>query len=81
MDIYISSISPELVIYLIKEVDETVSNNKTFQQELKELTDILKAETETATDSITVTSIKTPLNIASITSQNKRESVYNKLSK
>ena len=30
MDIYSSSTSPELVIYLIKEVDETVSNNKTF---------------------------------------------------
>ena len=30
IDIYSSFISLKLVIYLIKEVDETVSNNKTF---------------------------------------------------
>ena len=30
INIYSSSISPELVIYLIKEVDKTVNNNKTF---------------------------------------------------
>ena len=30
IDIYSSSISPELVIYLIKEVNKTVSDNKTF---------------------------------------------------
>ena len=42
--------------------------------------DILKAETETAIDSIIVASIKTLLDIASITLQDKRESIYNKLS-
>ena len=30
INIYSSSISPELVIHLIKKVDETVSDNKTF---------------------------------------------------
>ena len=30
IDIYSSSISLELVIHLIKEVDKTVNNNKTF---------------------------------------------------
>ena len=30
IDIYSNSISLELVIYLIKEVDEIASNNKTF---------------------------------------------------
>ena len=30
INIYSSSASLELVIYLIKEVDETVSDNKTF---------------------------------------------------
>ena len=42
--------------------------------------DILKIETETAIDSIIVAGIKTPLNIASIASQDKRENIYNKLS-
>ena len=52
----------------IKESDKVVSNNMTFQQELKELIDTLKAETKTATDSIIVASIKTLLNTASIAS-------------
>ena len=78
---YGNSVSPEPVIYLIEEVDETVSDNKIFQWELKELADTLKAETETAIDSITVASIKTPLDIASITLWDERESVYNKLNK
>ena len=43
--------------------------------------DTLKVETETAIDSITVAGIETLLNIASITLQDKRESVYSKLSK
>ena len=30
IDMYSSSISPKPVIYLIKEVDKTVSNNKIF---------------------------------------------------
>ena len=67
MDIYSNFISLELVIYLIKEVNETVSNNKTFYQELKKLADILKAETEIAINSITVAGIKTLLNTAFIT--------------
>ena len=54
-------------MHSIKEVNKTVNDNKTFQQELKELTDILKAETETAINSITVAGIKTLLNTASIT--------------
>ena len=63
---YSNSINLELVIYLIKEVDKTASDNKTFQQELKKFADILEAETETATDSITVVSIETLLDTASI---------------
>ena len=43
--------------------------------------DISEAETKTAIDNITVASIKTPLNTASIALQDKRESVYNKLNK
>ena len=43
--------------------------------------DISEIETKTATDSITVINIKTPLDIASITSRDKRESVYNELSR
>ena len=66
MDIYDSFTSLKLVIYLIKEVNKTVSDNKTFQWELKEFIDILKAETEIAINSITVAGIETPLNIASI---------------
>ena len=65
---YGSSISLKLVIYLIKEVNKTVNDNKIFQWELKELTDILEVETETATDSIIVAGIKTLLDIASIAS-------------
>ena len=42
---------------------------------------MLKVKTEIAIDSITVTGIKTLLDIASITLQDKRESVYNKLNK
>ena len=43
--------------------------------------DILEAETETAIDSITVAGIKILLNTASIALQNKKESIYSKLSK
>ena len=43
--------------------------------------DILKAKTEIAIDSITVAGIKTPLNIASIALQNKKESIYSKPNK
>ena len=64
---YGNSTSLKPVIYLIKEVNETVSDNKTFQQELKELADILKVEIKTAIDSITVTDIKTLLDTTSIT--------------
>ena len=42
--------------------------------------DILEVETKTATDSVTVAGIKTLLDTASITSWDKRESIYNKLS-
>ena len=42
---------------------------------------ILEAETKTVINSIIVIGIKTPLNIASIALQDKRESVYNKLNK
>ena len=67
INIYGSFTSLKLVIYLIKEVDKTVNNNKTFQKELKELADILKVETKIVINSITVANIKTLLNIASIT--------------
>ena len=64
---YGSFIDPGLVIHLIKEVNETVSDNKTFLQEIKELVYTLEAETETVIDSIIVVGIKTPLDMASIT--------------
>ena len=67
INIYGSSISLKLVIYLIKEVNKTVSDNKIFQWELEELVDTLKTETETVIDSITVAGIKTLLDTASIT--------------
>ena len=63
---YGSPIGPEPVIYLIKESNKIVNNNKIFQWELKELIDILKAETKTVINSITVAGIKTPLDTASI---------------
>ena len=66
MDIYSSSTSLKLVIYLIKEVNKTINNNKTFLQELKEFIDILEAETKIAIDSIIVVDIKTLLNTAFI---------------
>ena len=53
-------------MHSIKAVNKIISDNKTFQQELKEIIDILKAETKTAIDSITVIDIKTPLDTASI---------------
>ena len=80
MDIYGNSTSLKLVIYLIKKVNEIVSDNKIFQWELKELTDILEVETETVIDSITVAGIETLLDMASITLQDERESIYSKLS-
>ena len=43
--------------------------------------DILKAKTKTVIDSMIIAGIETPLNTASITLQDKRESVYSKLSK
>ena len=43
--------------------------------------DILKAETETVINSITVVGIKTPLDMAFIALQDKRESIYSKPSK
>ena len=43
--------------------------------------DILEVKTKIIINSITVAGIKTLLNIASIVLQNKRESVYNELSK
>ena len=64
---YSNSVSLKPVIYLIKEVDETASDNKTFQQELKKLADILEAETKIVIDSMTVAGIETLLNTASIT--------------
>ena len=64
---YGNSVSLEPVMHSIKEVDKTVSDDKTFQQKLKKLADILKVETKTATDSTIVVSIETPLNTASIT--------------
>ena len=54
-------------MHLIKEVNKTVNNNKTFQQKLKELVDILETETKTAIDSITVVGIETLLDTVSIT--------------
>ena len=67
IDIYSSFASLKPVIYLIKEGDKVASNNETFQWGLKELVNILKAETEILINSITVVGIKTLLNTASIT--------------
>ena len=66
MDIYSNTISPEPVMYLIKEVDETANNKKIFYQEIEKLLYALETETEIAIDSITVVGIKTLLNIISI---------------
>ena len=41
----------------------------------------LKTEINTTTDSMTIAGIETLLNIIFIASQNKRESIYSKLSK
>jgi hypothetical protein len=45
------------------------------QTDLKEINKVLKVETETATDSIIVKSKKTPLDMVSITSRDKRENI------
>ena len=42
---------------------------------------ILKAEINTATDSIIIAGIETPLNIIFITLKDKRESIYSKLNR
>ena len=80
MDIYGSTISPEPVMHSIEEVDEDASNKEISQQEEDKLLYILKAEINTATDSITIAGTETLLNTVSITLQDKRESIYSKLS-
>jgi hypothetical protein len=45
------------------------------QKNLGEVNEVLKVETETATDSITVDGQKTPLDIVSITLQDKRDRI------
>ena len=81
MDMYSNSASLKPVIHSIKKIDKTASDNKTFQQELKELADISEAKTKTAIDSIIVAGIETPLDTASITSRDERESIYSKPSR
>ena len=80
MDIYGNTISLEPVIYLIKEVDEDVSNKKISQQEENKLLYALKAKIDTAINSIIIVGTETLLNTVSIASQDKRESIYSKLS-
>ena len=50
------------------------------QKNLREVNKVLKIETETATDSITVDSQKTLLDMISITSQDERDRIQDKLS-
>jgi hypothetical protein len=45
------------------------------QKNLKEVNKVLKIKTETATDSMTVNSQETPLDIVSITSRNERDRI------
>ena len=55
-------------MYLIKKVDKNINNKKMSQQEKDELLYILKAEIDTAINSILIAGIETPLNIISIAS-------------
>ena len=64
----------------IKKVNKIISNNKNLQWETEKLIYTVKAEINTVTDSIIIAGIDTPLNIVSITSQDKRESTYNESS-
>ena len=66
MNIYSTFNSLKLVIYLIKEINKTISNNKISQWEKAKLIYILKVETNIVINSITVIGIKTLLNIASM---------------
>jgi hypothetical protein len=50
------------------------------QKNLREVNKVLKVKTETAIDSIIINSQKTLLDIVSITLQNKRDRIQNKLS-
>ena len=74
MDIQGYSNSLNLVIYLVKETNKTISNNKIFQQEEEKLTYILEVEINIVLDSIIIVGIETPLNTVSITLQDNRES-------
>ena len=67
-------------MYSINEVNEIASNKEMSQNEDKDLIYILEVEIDTATDSITIAGIKTLLKTVFITLQDKRESIYSKLS-
>ena len=57
----------ELVIYLIKKVNKIANNKEMFQDEDEDLLYILKIDINTATNSIIIAGIKTPLNTVFIT--------------
>ena len=80
MDIYGNSISLELVMHLIKEVNKDISNKKISQQEENKLLYAIAVKIDTAIDSIIIAGTETLLNTVFITLQNKRESIYSKLS-
>ena len=63
IDIYSNTMSPELVIHSIKEVNKDISNKEISQQEEDELLYTSKVEINTATDSIIIAGTETPLDI------------------
>ena len=80
MDMYGSTISLEPVIHSIKKVDEDVSNKEMSQQKKNKLLYALEVKINTVTDSITIAGTETLLNMVSIASRDKKESIYSKLS-
>ena len=54
-------------MHLIKKIKKIISNKEIFQDKDKDLIYILKTKINTATDSITIVSTKTSLNIVFIT--------------
>ena len=78
---YGNSMSPKPVMHSIEEVDEDVSDEEISQWEEDELSYTIEAEIDTATDSMMIAGIETPLDIISIALRDKRESIYSELNK
>ena len=80
MDIYGNFIDLGLVIYPIKEINKVISDKEISLKKDKDFIYIIKVEFNIVTDRVIIVGIKTPLNIISITSRDKNESIYNELS-